>query len=766
MDENRTLERLEYFKRLVSNLGYANQQERMSLLEQIKREVGEAGEDKLISQQMLQDYDDLFQNNRLIIDSIVNELNTVADKHLLQFDDAYEQMTNSLEFDKDAAQNSEKDSKEVLEQIKDAMEKYADAYSEQNGALSAVVEFSNIGNIIKDALKEDKISKATALRLSEPLHHMKDFMFNNDQQRSAYDEFQSIIQKRLDKVAEKEEKNDGPARTGVLEKAGNVLDKTANAVVHDVKKAFVKDGKKSQKESEATDKVQEQQIRKDEAHGDGLEHKEKNADVSLRPENLMQREDEQEKMDPKTKEAMLRLKDAINEYRAVASKKPVSFVELNKVRDAYNNALKDPGLEDFTMEFYTTDAHMGDIDYNQTKLLELIDKELGNEPKQEKHRQKENENISPTIVHNNVVKEAKTESQTEENALENLRHLWERLHETRAKWSENPGLEGLQESNKLFSDFHQALRNPKLKDIADEYYKISRDTFENGLPNYEAVMDAINKGFGQEEQPQQMLGPDDMAHGADLSKKQENKDVSPRPENLMQREDMTNDKVNAGEKKPEDYEDLIYGLEEVLSHHKDRDPESFKRMMFALKDLSQQWLLPEDMKKEYRDVFDRVKELSGDQEQFNYGSTRLRDVVLNHLDTLDLKRQQGQNQKIPVPNAQYKPGLEKKEENTGAKTELGADDIRLNTTVREQAHSNSSIEQRSLDRSGKDAPYDFRMEKPQLSREQHIANYVQGKGKVEEMFADKEPQHKKIDPKILEAYKRKMLSGRVGGGNV
>ena len=490
-------------------------------------------------------------------------------------------------------------------------------------------------------------------------------------------------------------------------------------------------------------------------HKPDLERKEETKDVSQKNDDVMQREDkvQEEKQDKPNgqEEALLRLKSAINKYRAVKADKSASYADLSDAREAYNDAIKDPLLRDFTTRFYTTDARMADVDYNQSKLLEWIDRELGNGHKQEKQGQRENKNTSPEIVHDNTAKGAKTEPQTKEKALENLRQLWENLHETRANWSEHPRLEGLQESNKLFNDFHQALRNPELKDIADEYYKISRNPFENGLPNYEAVMDAINKGFGPAERPQQIRVPDDMARGADLSKKQEAKDISSKPENLMQRDDKTESKVNANEKTPENYEDLIYGLEDVLAHHKDRDPESFKRMMFALKDLSQQGLLPEEMKKEYMDVFNRVKEFSDNPARHEHGATQLSQKIVEQLDNLEAK-QQTQNQTIPVPNAQYNPSLEKKEE---------AKDISPkpeNLMQREEAHSNSSIEQRSMDRSGKDAPYD-------LKREEHIENYVQGNKKVQEMSDKKDAQHKTLDQQALAAYRRKMLLGR-GGGNV
>lgn len=782
-EENRTLETLDYFRGLIASLdnGY---NEPMDVLIRLRQAINDALEDKIISQQMYDDYQELFDNQMHGMGLRTEDLLEVANRHLAQFDGAYNQMTKSLEFDKDAVQNSEKDSKEVLEQIKDAMEKYADAYSEQNGALSAVVEFSDIGNIIKDALKEDKLSKSTALRLLEPLQHMKEDMFNPGTQKSKYDAFQNIIQKRLDRADEKEETNEGQEKEGILAKAGNVLDKAANVVASDVKKAFQK-GKKKEKEEIEPDKAKEQQIKKDEEpvaeqgadkkfdfymgqkrpdkqskaqetpHKPDLERKEETKDVSQKNDDVMQREDkvqEEKQQEPNgQEEALLRLKSSINKYRAVKADKSASYADLSDAREAYNDAIKDPLLRDFTTRFYTTDARMADVYYNQSKLLEWIDRELGNGHKQEKQGQRENKNTSPEIVHDNTAKGPKTEPQTKEKALENLRQLWKNLHETRANWSEHPRLEGLQESNKLFNDFHQALRNPELKDIADEYYKISRNPFENGLPNYEAVMDAINKGFGPAERPQQILGPDDMARGADLSKKQEAKDISSKPENLMQREDKTESKVNANEKTPENYEDLIYGLEDVLAHHKDRDPESFKRMMFALKDLSQQGLLPEEMKKEYMDVFNRVKEFSDNPARHEHGATQLSQKIVEQLDNLEAK-QQTQNQTIPVPNAQYNPSLEKKEE---------AKDISPkpeNLMQREEAHSNSSIEQRSMDRSGKDAPYD-------LKREEHIENYVQGNKKVQEMSDKKDAQHKTLDQQALAAYRRKMLLGR-GGGNV
>lgn len=94
--------------------------------------------------------------------------------------------------------------------------------------------------------------------------------------------------------------------------------------------------------------------------------------------------------------------------------------------------------------------------------------------------------------------------------------------------------------------------------------------------------------------------------GLNLDKKQEAKDASKKSEDLMAREDVRQDKAD---KKTQSNKEAIEKLRAVANmfdpQHSD---ESFKKMMLALKDISQSKLVPNEMIDSYRYIFNEVKE--------------------------------------------------------------------------------------------------------------------------------------------------------------
>ena len=109
---------------------------------------------------------------------------------------------------------------------------------------------------------------------------------------------------------------------------------------------------------------------------------------------------------------------------------------------------------------------------------------------------------------------------------------------------------------------------------------------------------------------QEMVKPGDTTTGApaglNLDKKQENKDVLQKPQNLMAREDVQQDKVD---EIPQSNKEAIEKLKAVANmFDRQHSDESFKNMMFALKDISESKLLPNEMIDSYRHIFNDVKE--------------------------------------------------------------------------------------------------------------------------------------------------------------
>ena len=175
-----------------------------------------------ISDQMYKEYED-WRNDYMNHVAGIENLENIFTKYETQITDADKQITKSLDWNiddfKDSGEN--KDSKEVLQSIKDLMTKYMGTYSGKEGMLSAVDEFSAIGDAIKHALEEKTISTTTALLLTESLKHMRDNMFNSETQKKEADLFYDVIDRRLDKEDEKQGPEQGKQDT--LNSTGSFL---------------------------------------------------------------------------------------------------------------------------------------------------------------------------------------------------------------------------------------------------------------------------------------------------------------------------------------------------------------------------------------------------------------------------------------------------------------------------------------------------------------------------------------------------------------
>ena len=66
VNENRTIEELEHFRRLIADLDNASDfDDTMDVLIRLKKAINDALEDKLISEQMYRDYQEVFDNHSL-----------------------------------------------------------------------------------------------------------------------------------------------------------------------------------------------------------------------------------------------------------------------------------------------------------------------------------------------------------------------------------------------------------------------------------------------------------------------------------------------------------------------------------------------------------------------------------------------------------------------------------------------------------------------------------------------------------------------------
>ena len=679
VNENRTIEELEHFRRLIADLDNASDfDDTMDVLIRLKKAINDALEDKLISEQMYRDYQEVFDNHRRGMGLHPQDLQEIVSRHLNQVDDVIEQMTKSITLDTNAVETQEKeDSEEYLQAIKDAMERYANAYAagEQNGALSAVDEFSEIGDTIKKAVSENKLTPVTADELIGPLQKMKDNLFDKAKQNEAYDQFQQIITEKMSRQKENQNQN---AEEKTDNTTGSVLGNIIDGVARGLSAINQKMEERAKAAADGHDEQQAQQSQAPSAPQEStLEKKQQNKDVySVKPKDLMAREDKVQKKDPQTKE----------------------------------------------------------------------------------------------------------------EALWKLKDLWSELNRARQDWVENQTVDRLKKSNDLWTKFHEALRNPLLEDFVQEYDSV-KGPLVNGLKNYDVIQQKIDRAIQkaqserhaaeqaelQNDVPQQSVKKDlfsgfnmgGNSHASASEKKPKN--IVQEPIEVMQKEDNVHtdsqiydldskspkqeQKVerqsrqdNAQGKNPKTNDEIIDSLAGVLKHHNDRDPDSFRKMMFEIRDLSEKGMLPEDMKREYRDVFARVKEMGPGG--VRDGANRLNDVIVEQIGGLEKKageKEPSRQSKVP-------------------EFDIGAS---LRMMANEKRPTKADVSQRPADELKRED--NMQEEKKNQTKEQErqnaLTNFAKGNQKVQNMDNEREGKKKELNQAALAAYRRRVLEGR-GTSNV
>ena len=678
VNENRTIEELEHFRRLIVDLDNASDfDDTMDVLIRLTKAINDALEDKLISEQMYRDYQEVFDNHRRGMGLHPQDLQEIVSRHLNQVDDVIEQMTKSITLDTNAVETQEKeDSEEYLQAIKDAMERYANAYAagEQNGALSAVDEFSEIGDTIKKAVSENKLTPVTADELIGPLQKMKDNLFDKAKQNEAYDQFQQIITEKMSRQKEKQNQN---AEEKTDNTTGSVLGNIIDGVARGLSAINQKIEERAKAAADGHDEQQAQQSQAPSAPQEStLEKKQQNRDVySVKPKDLMAREDKVQKKDPQTKE----------------------------------------------------------------------------------------------------------------EALWKLNDLWSELNRARQDWVENQTVDRLKKSNDLWTKFHEALRNPLLEDFVQEYDSV-KGSLVNGLKNYDVIQQKIDRAIQkaqserhateqaelQNDVPQQSVKKDlfsgfnmgGNSHASASEKKPKN--IVQEPIEVMQKEDNVHtdsqiydldskspkqeQKVerqskqdNAQGKNPKTNDEIIDSLAGVLKHHNDRDPDSFRKMMFEIRDLSEKGMLPEDMKQEYRAIFERVKEIG--PEGSRDGANRLNKTILGQID--DLEKQGKKKQE---------PGKQKTEDKF-AGFNMGES---LRAMASEKKQTKADVSQRPADELKRED--NTQEEKKNQTKEQErqnaLTNFAKGNQKVQNMDNEREGKKKELNQAALAAYRRRVLEGR------
>ena len=433
-EENLTLLALDDYRSLIKQIRQMHAEgetfEEMDLQTKLSQQINEDAANKIIPERIVELKDD----SNTTVDDMEHYIN--------QIEDAYEQVTKSLDWNiddfKDSGEN--KDSKDVLQGIKDLMTKYMDTYSKDEGMLSAVDEFSAIGDAIKHALEEKTISTTTALLLTEPLKHMKDHMFDSERQEKEAELFYDIINRQLDREDEKQ----GPEQDKeyAVNSTGSVLGNALRFLAESAEKIHNKFEKDANNVADKYDKEQAQ-------------------------------------------------KQAENSVKQPRSQEMPHKPDLEKKQQAKDVA----------------------SNKNQDEMLRE-DKVLNEKSDQETPK-------------------------TKKEALSELRVLDANIRKTLETFN-NPSDEDKEKLKQQFVEFYTVLSNPNLKDLADEYYnRVVQNAAKGGLEDYN-ISELIDKEAAKKEE-----------------KKQEAKDVSQKPEEVMKKEDKIQET-----KEPEKIETKDYKKEE------------------------------------------------------------------------------------------------------------------------------------------------------------------------------------------------------------
>lgn len=856
VNENRTIEELERFRRLIADLDNESDfDDKMDVLIRLKKAINDAFEDKLISEQMYRDYQEVFDNHRRGMELHPQDLQEIVSRHLNQVGDVIDQMTKSITLDTNAVETQEEeDSEEYLQAIKDAMERYANAYAagEHNGALSAVDKFSEIGDTIKKAVSENKLTHVTADELIGPLQEMKDNLFDKAKQNEAYDLFQQIITEKMSRQKENQNQNaeEKPDNT-----TGSVLGNIIDGVARGLSAINQKIEERAKAAADEHDEQQAQQSQTPSAPQEStLKKKQQNIDVySEKPKDLMAREDKVQKKDPQTKEeALWKLKDLWSELNRarqdwVENQTVDRLKKSNDLWTKFHEALRNPLLEDFVQEYDSVKGPLvnglKNYDVIQQKIDRAIQKaqserhaaeqaelqndvpqqgvkkdlfsgfNMGGNPYASASEKKTKKVVQEPIEVMQKEDNVHTDSQTKKDALLKLKDALAKRQANMWGWNghTSSNIETDRETRKVYDD---AFNNPLLHDFVLKYLEdpsisSGKGSGYRGYMLRQMIDKELAKESGNEINPKdqnskiqalidvlgmadyhdydasvnrmksaleklvkdKVISPEMMHDYEDVFAKYNadnaGKNVSyltmhdlegliekqlydldsksPKQEQKVERQSKQD---NAKGKNPKTNDEIIDSLAGVLKHHNDRDPDSFRKMMFEIRDLSEKGMLPEDMKQEYRDVFARVKEMG--QGGVRDGANRLNKTILGQID--DLEKQGKKKQELG----------KQKTEDKFAGFNMGAS---LRMMANEKRPTKADVSQRPADELKREDNTQEEKKNQTKERQNALTNFAKGNQKVQNMDNEREGKKEELNQAALAAYRRRVLEGR-GTSNV
>ena len=206
-------QRLEDLQKVLGNDVSMAQEEVQNAFNALLFDLEDAVENKLISKDMLKQYDKVlkeFQQNPV---EKIKELVKQNDEYLKKSTDADKKLEKSLDLNGNIMQWVEngKDDKAVLREVQTQMGLFEQSYNDK-GALDSADALCKVGDAIRKGFEEKKISRKTAEELMKPLMEIKENMFDEqlcaDKMREFNENLQQVLYKDGKEKGGKEIKTD------------------------------------------------------------------------------------------------------------------------------------------------------------------------------------------------------------------------------------------------------------------------------------------------------------------------------------------------------------------------------------------------------------------------------------------------------------------------------------------------------------------------------------------------------------------------------
>jgi len=322
-------------------------------------------ERKEISERMAQKYFEIMNELHDYPSEMVKELKTLTNDYTDKAEDADKKLNVALDWSGNAAEYVDKqnDSKPTLDLLNNLISQYDKEYNEL-GELESVDALCRVGNEIRTALDENKLSRKTADDLMKPLQEIKDNIFDEKLHEDKIKEFMDVLADAMSRQDEKSPIEKPKGKDGAEIKSmgtnagqsvvGNLVETAVNAqktiaktIDEKAKAKAAEHDKKQQREMSAKDIVQSAADDKRKLESE-LQQQDKTADKQGQKKESPEQQKAQDTdskfgvLSDKVKysqqeQALDNLRDLLNNYSEIYHSVPESRLDAwDKFINAYN----------------------------------------------------------------------------------------------------------------------------------------------------------------------------------------------------------------------------------------------------------------------------------------------------------------------------------------------------------------------------------------------------------------------------------------------